>query len=89
VSHDGSHTDCFGCRVKSITFSPYATPSRLNPHNAPKQPDPVWERGVPTDKRGMPFLDKNLNPMGVKAVVENRHEIEQHRRQLHTSTPKE
>jgi hypothetical protein len=89
--HDGTHGEgCFGCKVKTITVNPYSMPTRLHPGNAPKRPEPRWERGVPTDNRGMPFLDKNLNPMGVKAVAENRHSIEQHRRQLHnSSSPKE
>jgi hypothetical protein len=86
VSHDGSHgPECFGCKVKSITFSPYATPTRLNPRRPPRQPNPAWERGVPTDARGMPFLRKDGTPMGVKEYAENRHAIEEHRRRLHNA----
>jgi hypothetical protein len=86
-THDGSHgPDCFGCKVQSISFDPYAMPSRLNKKIPPRTPNPAWERGIPTDSRGMPFLRKDGTPMGVKEYSENRHQIEQHRRALHNST---
>ncbi len=85
--HDGTHEDCFGCKVKSITFNPYSMPSRLNKKIQPKQPEPRWERGVPTDQRNMPFVGKDMAPIGIKKYVENRHSIEQHRRKLVNSEP--
>lgn len=85
--HEGPHhidgpPECFGCRVKSFTVNPYSLPSRLHPSNPPRRPNPAWERGVPTDSRGMPFLTKAGTPMGIKQFTEDRHTIEEHRRQL-------
>ena len=78
-SHDGTADD-FGCRVKHFTVNPYAMPSRLNPSKAPRQPrNPLLDQ-VPTDERGMPFLGKDLKPIGIKKYNENRHRIEELRR---------
>lgn len=83
--HWGQHDDdCFACRVQTIQIDPRATPSRRN-NIEPRRPDPAWERGIPTDSRGMPYLTKDGSPMGVKEFGENRHRIEEHRRQLHNS----
>ena len=79
--HDGKHDD-FGCRVKHFSVDPFSMPSRLT-GGAPKRPNPVWERGVPTDSRGMPFLDKTGHPMGNKAFSEQKHAIEDKRRKNH------
>lgn len=86
--HDGTGDD-FGCRVKSFTINPYSLPSRLNFKNPPKQPEPRWERGIAKDQRGVPFLDKTGAPIGLKRYAEERHSIEQHRRQLANSTEKD
>lgn len=80
--HDGTGED-FGCKVKHITYNPYSMPSRLNPSAAPKVSEPKWEQTVPTDSRGMPFLDKTGSPMGVKAYGQHRHRIEEQRRKNH------
>ena len=86
-THFGQHgDDCFGCKVQSIQFDPYAMPSRLNKKAEPRRPDPAWERGIPKDSRGMPFLRTDGTPMGVKEFGEKRHQIDQHRRTLHNST---
>ena len=86
MQHDdslGDDCECFRCKVLSISINPYAMPSRLNPKNAPRQPQNKLADHTPTDERGMPFLDKNLQPMTAKQVSENRHRIEQVRRKNH------
>lgn len=83
--HRGQHEDCFGCKIQSIQFDPRAMPTRRNKVE-PRRPDPAWERGIPTDNRGMPYLRKDLSPMGVKEFAEKSHQIEAHKRQLHNST---
>lgn len=87
MAHEGPHhadgpEDCFGCKVKGVTFNPYATPSRLRPHIPPRTPNPAWERGIARDSRGMPYLNKAGSPMGVKQFAEERHKIEEHQRKL-------
>lgn len=84
-SHDGTGND-FGCKLKSIQFDPYSMPSRLHPSVAPRRPNPAWERGIPTDRRGMPFLKGDGTPMGVKEYAQNRSQIDERRRRLHNST---
>lgn len=87
--HDDSLGDgcgCFRCHCLSVSTSPYATPTRLNGKAAPRPPNNVWERGIPTDQRGMPFLRQDGEFMGQKEFSERRHEIERSRRLLHNST---
>jgi hypothetical protein len=87
--HFGQHgDDCFGCRIQTIQISPYATPSRLRPHIAPRKPENSWEKGVPTDSRGMPFLKTDGSPMGQKEFSEKRRLIDAHRRRLHNEPAK-
>lgn len=83
--HDGTGND-FGCKLKSIQFDPYSMPSRLNKKAEPRRPNPSYERGVPTDSRGMPFLRKDGTPMGQKEYDSQRSRIDEHRRRLHNST---
>lgn len=45
----------------------------------------AWERGVPVDHTGMPYLDKNLTVMGAKQVAEHRHEIDTTMRHHHAA----
>jgi len=80
--HDGTADD-FGCRVKSFTVNPRSMPTRLHPENPPRQPNPAWERGIAKDERGMPYLTEGGGYLGVKQYAENRHRIEDHKRQLH------
>lgn len=85
-THVGQHgANCFGCKIQSIQFDPRAMPNRRNKVE-PRRPNPAWERGVPTDNRGMPYLRKDGTPMGVKEFSQNRRLIEEHRRRLHQST---
>ena len=73
--------DCFGCHIRSVQWSPAATPSRRN--SVPgKRLDNAWERGVPTDNRGMPLLDNTLNPVRQKKYAANRTTIESKRREM-------
>lgn len=65
--HDGSHgPDCFGCRIQTVNLSPAATPSRYNNVSGHVY-GPTWERGIPTDERGMPRLGADGEPMRSKA----------------------
>lgn len=57
-----------------LNISPKATPNRTQGKpSKPREPNNAWERGIATDHRGMPYLDSNLNPIGVKAFSETRH----------------
>lgn len=86
--HDGTGDD-FGCKIRTIQFDPRAMPTRRNTVE-PRRPDPAWERGIPTDNRGMPWLDETLSPIGTKKFAERRHEIEAKRRQYaQASQPQE
>lgn len=85
-THWGQHGDeCFGCKLHSISFDPYAMPSRLHPEVEPRKPNPAWERGIAVDQRGMPQLRPDGSYMGLKEYSENRHRIEEHRRQMRHS----
>lgn len=86
-SHWGQHDEsCFGCKLVSINFDPYATPGMLRPHIPARKPENSWEKGVPTDSRGMPFLKTDGSPMGQKEYSEKRRLIDANRRRLHNST---
>lgn len=65
-------------KIKSIQFSPAATPSRRNsiPPKVNKDSN-SWERGIVRDDRGMPLLDENLQPVGMKEYVNNKHKYEE------------
>lgn len=73
--------DCFGCHIRGVQFSPACTPTRRNTI-PPRTPNNSWERGVPTDNRGMPYLDSNLNEIGQKTFAANRSTIETKVREL-------
>lgn len=69
--HDGSHgEECFGCKIRTINLSPAATPSRRNSKTPRESTNNSWEKGIPTDSRGMPYLDSNLNVIGQKRWAE-------------------
>ena len=63
-----------GC-IKTVQVDPRATPTRTR-RGVPRTPDPAWERGVPTDGRGMPYLRPDLTPMGVKEFASKRSKFE-------------
>ncbi len=60
---------CFRHKLRSIQFTPSCTPTRRNTI-PPRTPQNSWERGVATDDRGMPLLDKNLSPIGLKEAAD-------------------
>ena len=53
-------------RAKGIQLGEGSTPTRSRKvdHNKPHYN--AWERGHATDDRGMPYLDGDLNPIGLK-----------------------
>lgn len=56
---------CFGCHMRSVSFSPAAMPSRYNAV-PPATPNNSYERGIPRDHRGMPYLGASGEAMGQK-----------------------
>lgn len=84
-SEDGKSL-CFKHKLRTIQWSPSATPSRRSPV-PPRTPDNSWERGVVKDKRGMPLLDKNLEPIGQAELANNRRQIEDGLRALKNTPP--
>lgn len=85
--HDGSHEDCFACKLRSIQFDPRAMPSRRN-HKPPRVHvnRNSWEKGIPRDSRGMPVLiPGTTSPMGTKEYSRNRRLIDQRKRDLNNS----
>lgn len=87
---DVTDCECFGCHIRSVQWSPAATPTRRN-HLPSRRPSNSWERGTPTDNRGMPLLGPDLKPIGQKKYSENRSTIEAALRDIrnnpNTNTP--
>ena len=82
ASHQ-SDCDCFACKIKTIQVSPSATPSRRKANQKPNLGNNSWEKGIVRDGRGMPHLNPGtLEPMPIKAYVENRHKIEEAKRKM-------
>ena len=77
--------DHFRCKALSVTTNPRSMPSRMNTIPG-RKPDPAWERGIPTDDRGMPMLDEKGVAMGTKAHERRGHEIKERKRQLANTT---
>lgn len=72
-SHDQQECpSCFRERLLSVGLSKAATPTRKTGSAPPSKADNSWERGVPRDERGVPFLDHNGGVCFQKEVVENR-----------------
>jgi len=65
----------FAEKIKTIRLGASATPSRrISTRGRPKD-KPLhnsWERGIPRDARGMPYLDKNGAVVHQKEYSENR-----------------
>lgn len=78
---------CPTCKLRSVQLSPQATPNKTRKFGkvGPKG-DPVWERGIVTDRRGMPICKPDGNLIRNKEYAERRHEIEAGRRAL-ANTP--
>jgi hypothetical protein len=82
TTHDGSHEEgCFGCKIRSLQWSPSATPSRRNTI-APRKPQNHWERGIAMAKPNMPLLDSGGNQIGLQELADRRPYVEEGLRQL-------
>jgi hypothetical protein len=89
MDHD-SNCDCFKCKIKTIQVSPSATPSRRKSNQSAKKDGNSWEKGIVRDGRGMPHLNPgSLEPMPIKTYVENRHKIEEAKREMTQASPQE
>jgi hypothetical protein len=84
VTDSADHpTDCFHCKLKTIQVSPKATPNRRRKNQTEKKDGNSWEKGIVRDGRGMPHLNPGtLEPMPIKTYVENRHKIEEAKREM-------
>jgi hypothetical protein len=83
-THDGPHggdnhdPDCYGCvlKAKDLSYSSQAMPTRGRRQPFRPMQQPSWEAGVAGEHRPgggfMPYLDGNLNEIGVKEMAENR-----------------
>lgn len=68
----GADPDCPTCKYRSIRLSAACHPTKTPSPTPPHRPNASWEAGLATDHRGVPYLDKKLNPLGVKQFAENR-----------------
>ena len=74
---------CFQQRIRSIQPSAGATPSRVQARRRGTKPRDKeasnrWERGEPTDSRGMPYLDEKGVRVNTKKLAETRHKYRRH-----------
>lgn len=74
---------CFRARLASVQVGASATPSRhiaRTPGKRPKSKEASnrWERGQPTDERGMPYLDEKGVRVNTKKLAETRHSYRKH-----------
>lgn len=76
---------CFKERIGSIQVGASATASRFISRDRSrggrpkdKEPDNRWEKGRPTDHRGMPYLDSEGARIGVKQLAETRNDYRKH-----------
>lgn len=77
---------CFKHKIRTIQWSPSCTPSRRNTI-PPKAPNNAWERGIAKDERGMPLLDSNCEPIGLKEMANKRGHYERQLRDLKNTPP--
>lgn len=63
---------CRSCKYGTIRLSQSCMPSKTPGKAPPRGGGNSWEQGVATDHRGVPYLDKNLDTIGVKQFAENR-----------------
>ena len=95
-THEGPHggynydPGCYGCKLKAknLTLSSVATPTRGRHQPFRPMEQPSWEAGTTGEKRAdgsfMPYLGKDLEPIGVKEMADNRSSLEAIRhRQIH------
>lgn len=87
--HDAEHTfevdGCPTCKYRTIRISAAATPNKTRSHAPPKRYGNQWEKGIATDHRGVPYLNDNLQPIGIKEFSENRSGYETRIRDLKNS----
>jgi hypothetical protein len=90
--HGGENFDpnCYGCKLKdkNLSLASAATPTRERRQPFRPMVQPSWEAGIAGETRKdgsfMPYLDKSLNPIGVKEMADNRTSLETIRKdQLH------
>lgn len=81
--------DCYGCKLNSLQFDGSWMPTRhkYDIKHPPRTPEPAWERGIPTDSRGMPVLKPDLSPMGQKEYSQKRTLIEEAKRKYANTPP--
>jgi hypothetical protein len=90
--HGGENFDpaCYGCKLKdkNLSLASAAVPTRGRRQPFRPMVQPSWEAGVAGETRQdgsfMPYLDKSLNPIGVKEMADDRTRLETIRKdQLH------
>lgn len=79
---NGDVDGCVQCHHQSIQLSPAATPTSRN-SIAPAKPRNSWEKGQALDRRGIPYVNKDGTPIGVKDFANNRSRYEETLRQQH------
>lgn len=79
---------CPTCKLRSVQLSPAATPTKTRKYGpVGMKGNNAWERTVVTDRRGMPILHPDGNLIRTKEYAENRHSIEEGRRQNAQAAP--
>lgn len=58
-------------RAKGVGLGAGTTPTRTRKVATDKPHYNAWERGIARDDRGMPYLDSNVQPIGVKQFSED------------------
>lgn len=76
---------CRSCKFATIQISPAVRTTRNTNPSTAFTPKNSWEAGIATDHRGVPYLDQNLQPIGVKQFAQNRHKYESRIRELASS----
>jgi len=66
-------------RQRGLSVAPSATPSRSSNRKfvPPATPNNSYERGIPRDSRGMPYLDENGGVMGQREFNSKQRQIEE------------
>ena len=85
-THTDDGTECRECfkeHLRSVRIAPGATPSRVQARRRGTAPTDReakngWERGEPTDDRGMPYLDEHGVRVNTKKLAETRHRYRKH-----------
>jgi len=89
--HDGTHDDCFGCKVKHIQVDQGVMATRSPSKKLRPMADPSWEKGIAGEQRPggfMPYLNAKLDPIRVKEWGEIRSKVESASKSHVTTTGK-